>query len=111
MTETERRGSPRVHRFFDVHCLAPDGSREQIQATDLSATGCHLNSIVSNMPSTTVPHSQCRLLIFLGGEGSVAVDAEVVYAHRYRGIGVRFLNLPEAALSAIDRTVAAHRES
>ncbi|MFI5183516.1 MAG: PilZ domain-containing protein [Vicinamibacteria bacterium] len=96
----ERRGARRIEYSCEVECEGPWPDPVRPRMLDLSATGAFIES-------STRPHEGVRLmLLFALPSGEISVAAEVARVTA-TGIGIRFVELTQGQMAAIDAAVAA----
>jgi hypothetical protein len=90
--ENERRLSPRIHFIASAEVLSETvGARTTARISDLSATGCYVDTI------NPLPHGTfVKVKIFTESQHFEA-PATVVYAHTHLGMGLIFRDVPPGA--------------
>jgi len=87
--EQERRRSPRFPFIASAEVHSPDnGSRLAARISDISATGCYVDT-VNPLPSGTA----VSVKIFNEAQ-SFEAAATVVYSHTHLGMGLHFGEIP-----------------
>jgi len=94
--DQDRRRSPRFPFIASTEVLAENnGSRLDARISDISASGCYVDTI-NPLPNGT----PVRLKIFNNSQ-SFEAAATVVYSHTHLGMGLRFGEVPSSSLSVL----------
>jgi hypothetical protein len=94
--DQDRRRSPRFPFIASAEVLSENnGSRLDARISDISATGCYVDTINPLPDGTAV-----RLKIFNESQ-SFEAAATVVYAHTHLGMGLRFGEVPSNSMGVL----------
>lgn len=94
--DQDRRRSPRFPFIASAEVLAENnGSRLDARISDISASGCYVDTINPLPDGTPV-----RLKIFNESQ-SFEAAAIVVYAHTHLGMGLRFGEVPPNSMTIL----------
>ena len=100
MSTVEKRGAKRISYRSEVVCSTTSNTPLDPRISDLSTTGAFIDSMGG------IPAGSRMFLRFPLPSGDVvSVEAEVVHSMAHFGMGVRFLDLDDAARRAIEALV------
>jgi hypothetical protein len=100
--QLERRGSPRQPFIASAEVLAEStGSRMSTRVSDLSASGCYVDTI-NPLPNGTL----VRVKIFTDTQ-SFEAPAKVVYSHTHLGMGLVFREVQPNSQSVLQNWLPA----
>ncbi len=92
---SERRNEPRVPVCLEA-ALNGSGSRYNARVTDLSETGCYLDTMIDLVKDETV-----KVTILIAGQDSLTLAGRVAHQTLGLGFGVRFFDLDDGQLRRI----------
>jgi PilZ domain len=103
MGDLEKRGARRIPYRTEVDVSTTGNSPLDPRISDLSTSGAFIDSM-NGLPAG----SRLYLRFPLPSGEVVSVEAEVVHSMPHFGMGVRFLDLADGSLRAIEALVAAN---
>jgi len=100
--EHERRLSPRIHFIASAEVLSETvGTRTTARISDLSATGCYVDTI------NPLPHGTLVKVKIFTETQHFEAPATVVYAHTHLGMGLIFRDVPPVSQSILQNWLPA----